>query len=943
MLFQNTDYFTKSIVESTIKNFNDSAIYQKSLLSTKSYSKIEITNHNTTSPSFLADAIITTSDLDKRNDKNVENLVLGYQFLEILSNVQIKSQTNDIYVIFDQIYPFLFLTIGVVGILMNGVILVVTLVNMYRESKKKERHRMKKELNKRKILRSKNDKNKNCKDQKISRSRETCQIHSGNSNIDSQNPSTVNNRKRKTTFGSLFSNKSIKFSTKRLSFRRFSEIAYRKKPFFSKQASTKLIRGCSNVEGSIQSANNSNNLSGHQTISSTNRRFLGQIAFSQHCPKSIPVCPKNGNDDWGQKSNQTPASDPKTYSTELLDNITISNQKMPNNKMICTCSLKQKSSVDLEETLSNTEQLGPRSNTNTNYQNSKESDVLTVSKSELNSHKTTNNYRKSSFQSNFSTRNGISTSLGLLGPISGAFSCANCSIILAEKDLNSNYSDGVYGKRRSPRRSNSVTLPLSTSSSLIYRTSLPRADSVIENGAKRRSSIDISINFMQQRREMMITSSNPPFKSGHLLQLKNLEVNSHINLSDNVLNCSHSNNFQRFQQKLMEKRNFRLKNSFHQNNSSNELRKQHSNITRSSLPRKLSNISRVRPKKVFTKIENFRESVSKAQVPEQMVQNLKKVSTTVVSTVVTSPWPGFWHQINNLALWEYILLNLLLADLIFCLTIPSLAIEEALDNWIFSNTSCKMVSFTSLVNLYASVYFIAWMALHRSSKIGLDLVNLFKVNLLRENVKKGYFRVLGIFSNDLKERDERKAIESAKKTDDKNGGSQRNKSVKNRPPVNKSGKFLVTSDYRHMKAISIWILATVISLQALFFRKSVHQHSGYYIRPIEYQETNEIERNILDNIRLQKRALIRFNEYDDDELIKKRRRRSDRRKRTTATNYNHSDDPFHNLIEPGLTEQQQLFLNSINLNAMNRSVSKWSIPEKLRVSKYVRIISPDFW
>ena len=69
-------------------------------------------------------------------------------------------------------------------------------------------------------------------------------------------------------------------------------------------------------------------------------------------------------------------------------------------------------------------------------------------------------------------------------------------------------------------------------------------------------------------------------------------------------------------------------------------------------------------------------------------------------------------------LWEYILLNIVIADFFFCVMMPFITFHQIKIFRAFqNNTACKILGFGTLLNLFSSSFFLSWMAVHRSQKL----------------------------------------------------------------------------------------------------------------------------------------------------------------------------------------------------------------------------------
>ncbi|XP_066577234.1 relaxin-3 receptor 2 [Amia ocellicauda] len=71
---------------------------------------------------------------------------------------------------------------------------------------------------------------------------------------------------------------------------------------------------------------------------------------------------------------------------------------------------------------------------------------------------------------------------------------------------------------------------------------------------------------------------------------------------------------------------------------------------------------------------------------------------------------------------DFFVFNLALTDLQFCMVVPFWAVEVALDfRWPFGHVMCKLVSLTTVVNMYASVFFLTAMSITRYCSVATAL------------------------------------------------------------------------------------------------------------------------------------------------------------------------------------------------------------------------------
>ena len=128
-----------------------------------------------------------------------------------------------------------------------------------------------------------------------------------------------------------------------------------------------------------------------------------------------------------------------------------------------------------------------------------------------------------------------------------------------------------------------------------------------------------------------------------------------------------------------------------------------------------------------------------------------------------------------------------LADFLFCSLIPIQAIELQENNnqpYPFNSLACKLTGFASLLNMFASSFFLTWMAVYRAK------------------------RLIAIC---------RATGQGSGKGQGRNGGGLNfgNSTTRHSGCLAK----LRGQDDRYLIAVSIWLLSSLLASQALFFRK----------------------------------------------------------------------------------------------------------------------------
>lgn len=264
-------------------------------------------------------------------------------------------------------------------------------------------------------------------------------------------------------------------------------------------------------------------------------------------------------------------------------------------------------------------------------------------------------------------------------------------------------------------------------------------------------------------------------------------------------------------------------------------------------------------------------------------------------------WLKLVIHINNLALWEYILLNLIISDFMYCLMIPILVSETALDQWLFSSTACKISSFATLLNLFASVYFICWMALHRCSKVGSSPFHIFKIVFCYHQFQKLFLKILPWQGNNSLNLTPKLGVAGRKSS---SNTLKRRVTTRYRHAMTTE---YTTKDSRHLKAGCIWVIAGLISIQALLFRAKMEENDGFEVTSIDPNQT--LSKKYFDPVK------DNWNEFE--QTLDPSNARS---RRETAQDY--SNRAAKQEDNQDLTLEQKKFLAALHLNVTHRTAHR---------------------